>query len=376
MSEQAKPRIHIDPYLEWVKKEGLIVHRGFYLYLVDVETRMWDRVGVPAAACHLNGRGDFANMFVFDLPPGGSTLPQQHIYEEVVYCLSGQGSTQLEFADGTKRSFEWGERSMFAIPLNAKYRHFNGSGREKARIVSTTDLPMLMNVFHNERFIFENKFDFSERIGKENHYGGDGDLVMIRPGNNLWETNFVPDLDAIELKPWGERGGGSTNIMFVLADGLMHAHISEMPLGTYKKAHKHGAGVHVMCVSGTGYSLLWFDGDKDYERIDWKHGMVFPPAEQQFHQHFNTSKRPARYFATGVGGLRYPFLAHMRKATGATRDGDKAEVGAATSVKLGGDQIEYEDQDQRIQPLFDAECSKNGIQQNMDGFFPNKAAAE
>jgi quercetin dioxygenase-like cupin family protein len=88
-------------------------------------------------------------MFVFEIAPGQSTTPQRHLYEEVIYVLEGSGSTQLEFADGTKRSFEWGARSLFAIPLNARHRHFNASGRERALLVSTTNLPMVLNVFHN-----------------------------------------------------------------------------------------------------------------------------------------------------------------------------------------------------------------------------------
>ena len=377
MSEQPAPRYGIDPYLDWVKSEGLKVHEGHCAYLMGVETKMWDRVGVNAAVCHLRGRGDFATLFVFDISPGGSTTPQKHLYEEVVYVLEGTGSTQLEFADGTKRSFEWGPRSMFAIPLNAKYRHFNGSGRERALLSSTTDLPMKMNAFVDPNFIFDNDYVFADRIGKEGYYEGKGDLHMVRPGNHMWETNFVPDLDALELHAWNERGGGSTNIMFVLANGIMHAHISEMPVGTYKKAHKHHNGVHVMCVSGSGYSLLWEDGQKDFTRIDWEHGMVFPPANQQFHQHFNTSKRPARYFATAVGGIRYPFTDGMRRATGGTTDGKGGKaVATATSIKLGGDQVEYEDQDPRIHEMFLEACRKNGVDQKMDKFFPSRAAAE
>ena len=38
----------------------------------------------------------------------------------------------------------------------------------------------------------------------------------------MWETNFVPDLAAIELTAWNERGAGSMNLMFLLADGNMH----------------------------------------------------------------------------------------------------------------------------------------------------------
>src|SRR5439155_875532 len=79
-------------------------------------------------------------------------------------------------------------------------------------------------------------------------------------GRHIWETNFVPDLRTLELKRWEERGGGSSNIVFALADGTMHAHISEIPVGTYKKAHRHGADFHVFTVSGHGYSLYWHEG--------------------------------------------------------------------------------------------------------------------
>ncbi len=41
-----------------------------------------------------------------------------------------------------------------------------------------------------------------------------------------------------------------------------------MPAGTYKKAHRHGPGYHVMCVAGSGFSLTWHDGDKDFIRTD------------------------------------------------------------------------------------------------------------
>jgi hypothetical protein len=282
--------------------------------------------------------------------------------------LECTGSTQVEFEDGTKRSFEWGPKSLFAIPLNAKHRHFNGSGRERALLVTTTDMPLVMNTFHNEKFIFDNNFDFNERAGKQSWYAGEGDLIAVRPGNHMWETNFVPDLAAIDLKAWGDRGAGGTNIMFVLADGTMHAHISEMPVGTYKKGHRHGPGFHVMCVTGHGYSLLWFEGDKEFRRLDWKHGVVFPPADQQFHQHFNTSQNPARYLATATGGLRYPLTFDHRRAMLGTKPGDKGAV--STSIRDGGDQVEYEDQDRKIHPIWLDEMKKNDVEPKMGKWFP------
>jgi mannose-6-phosphate isomerase-like protein (cupin superfamily) len=368
MSEATQPRYGIDPYLDWVKKEGLPIAEDYALDLFGVETADWPRYGVKGAAAHLKGRGDFCNMFVLELPPGKSTIPQRHLYEDVYYVLEGSGSTQLEFEDGQKRSFEWGPKSLFSIPLNAKHRHFNGSGSERALLATTTNLPMIMNVFHNERFVFDTPFDFIDRAGKSEYFAGEGDLITVRPGNHMWETNFVTDLAAIELKSWGDRGAGGTNIMFVLADGIMHAHISEMPVGTYKKGHRHGPSFHVMCVTGHGYSLLWFEGQKDFLRVDWKHGTVFPPADQQFHQHFNTSSHPARYLATAVGGLRYPLMVTQRHAL-LGKDGQKQ--GVSLSLKEGGGQIEYEDQDPRIHRIWLEEMKKNNVTPGMEHLIPS-----
>src|SRR3984957_4681349 len=368
MNTPAKPRYGIDAYLDWIEREGLPVTEDFGVDLYAVPTRPWPRYGVNGAAVHLKGRGDFANMFVLDIPPGGSTSPQRHLYEDVYYVLEGSGSTQLEFADGKKRSFEWGPRSLFAIPLNARHRHFNASGRERALLVTTTDLPLVMNTFHNEKFIFDTDFEFGDRTGKNEYFAGEGDLIPVRPGNHMWETNFVPDLASIELKSWGDRGAGGTNIMFVLADGTMHAHISEMPVGTYKKGHRHGPSFHVMCVVGQGYSLLWYENDKDFRRIDWKHGMVLVPADRQFHQHFNTGPEPARYLATAVGGLRYPTTLANRISLLGAGGGDLPAV--SKSVKDGGDQIEYEDQDPRIHRIWLEDMRKHGAPPKMEKFVP------
>ena len=358
MSARETPRVAIDVYLEWIRKEGIPVTEDFGVDLLKVPTARWERYGVDGAAVHLKGRGDFLCMFVFDIPPSAATAPQRHLYEEVFYVLEGRGSTAIETAGGRKHSFEWGARSLFAIPLNARYRLFNASGSEKARLVSTANLPAVLNMFHDEEFVFANAWDFEARVGSSKYFSGEGDFIPIRPGNHLWETNFVPDLAAIELKPWSERGAGGSNIMFILADGTMHAHISEMPVGTYKKAHRHAADFHVMCVTGAGYSLLWYEGDKDWRKVDWKHGTVFAPPDQMFHQHFNASAVPARYLATAYGSLRYPFTESKRKSLFG---------GVSTSVKEGGDQIEYADQAPRVHALFVKETAKNGVKVKMDG---------
>ncbi|HEY3919550.1 MAG TPA: hypothetical protein VGL83_17310 [Stellaceae bacterium] len=364
MDTLEKARLGIDSYREWLKAEGVRTVEGLAIDCMTVETADWPRLDARAAVLHLDGRGDFCNMILCELASGKATAPQRHLFEEVIYVLEGRGSTQLVLPNGTRRSFEWGERSLFAIPLNAEYRHFNGSGTARARLVSTTNLPMMLNLFHNERFVFGNGFDFEDRIGKKEYFEGEGVLSLVRQGNDTWETNFVPDIGTIELPDFSDRGAGGGCLIFLLSDSSMHAHVAEMPAGTYKKAHRHTAGYHVMCVAGSGYSLMWYEGERDFTRIEWRHGVVFPPGHQQFHQHFTLSAAPARYLATGFGSLRYPFtLARRQEILG-------AKVAFSTSTKDGGDQIEYADQDPRIHPLFLEEMEKHGIAAKMDRFFP------
>jgi uncharacterized RmlC-like cupin family protein len=358
MKEPAGPKLLLDPYVTWAENEGVPISEDFGIDLLGVPTAAWPRFGVEGGIVHLKGRGDFVSIFVLDLAPGAKTDPQRHMFEEVVYVLSGYGSTTVETSDGRKHSFEWGPKSLFALPLNSRYQHFNSSGRERARLASINNLCLMLNLFHNEQFVFQNNYEFPERQGAQRFFSGEGDFIPVRPGRNMWETNFIPDLAAFELKVWNERGAGGSNMMFVLADGTMHAHTSQMPVGTYKKGHRHGADFHVFAVTGHGYSLLWYDGEKDFVRVDWRHGVVFAPPDQMFHQHFNTAPDPARYLAVAFGGLRYPFTTEKRHVF----------MGMDVNVKQGGCQIEYEDQDPRIHQTFLDELAKYKVQSKMASF--------
>jgi mannose-6-phosphate isomerase-like protein (cupin superfamily) len=227
MTEQAAPRYLIDTYLDFIHAEGMPIAEGFGLDLLSLETQPWPRMGsVNGSYALTSGRGDFLDMYVLDLPPGKASDPQKHLYEEVIYVLDGRGSTSIDASDGTRHSFEWGPKSLFALPLNARYQHFNTSGQRPARLAGVTNLPMMLNAFHNTDFIFHNPFEFPERQGEQKHFRGDGTFLATRPGRHMLETNFVPDLSSFKLMEWKERGAGGSNIMFVLANGTMHAHRS------------------------------------------------------------------------------------------------------------------------------------------------------
>lgn len=358
----AEGKLLVDPYLRWVGAEGVPIVEDFGVDLLRVETAPWDRLGTRAAVVHLQGRGDNVNVIVTEIPPGAASAPQRHLYEEVVYVLAGHGSTTVARPDGREHTFEWGPRSLFGLPLNAKFRHFNSSGNEPARLASVTSLPLVMKVFHDERFIFDNPWGFEERFGDVRRFEGEGDFVSVAPGRHMWETNFVPDLANFDLPDWAARGARSRNLKFVLADATMHAHVSEMQVGTYKKGHRHGPDFHVFTITGHGYTLLWYEGDKDFERVDWRHGVVYAPPDQMFHQHFNTAPEPARYLAVAYGGLRYPFTEERRRHF----------LGVDKSIEEGGRQIDYADEDPRIRETYLAELEKEGVESTMDAVAPRR----
>jgi mannose-6-phosphate isomerase-like protein (cupin superfamily) len=363
-------RYLLDPYKAWCAAEGIPVIEDFGVDMLTCETGPWPRLGdtCKGAIVNLKGRGDYMSIFVMDLPPGAATAPQRHIYDEVFYVLSGNGSMTVEGADGQSRTFEWGPRSMFAPPLNAHYRIFNASGVEPARLASGNAFPAIYNFFRDERFVFDNVHRFTDRDAPSGFYEGEGEFTAIRPGRHMWETNFVPDLGAFELKPWEARGAGSSNMQFILADGSMGAHVSEMPVGTYKKAHRHAPGLHIFFVHGSGYTLLWYEGDKDFKRVEWRHGMAFAPPDEMIHQHFDTSRQPARYVAIAFGSKRYPIVEARRRGSETKR--------SDVSIKDGGCQIEYEDQDPCIHALWLAELRKTGVESKMGKFFDEESLSK
>lgn len=348
----------LDPYLDWVAAEGPPLHEGISVDLLTAETAVWPRFDCRAAFVHLTGRGDYCAAYGLDIPPGKATAQVKHLYECFVYVLEGYGSTKLELPDGRTHSFEWQPRSLFALPLNMRYRMFNSSGAERALLACTHFLPFMMNLFHQERFIFDNAGTFGERIADPKYLEGEGRFTPIAPGRHSWDTTFVPDLSHFDLPEWKERGAGGSSIGFILADGALHAHSSEIPAARYKKGHRHNAGVHIWAVTGSGYTMLWYDGQEMIE-VPWRHGVVYAPPFMMFHQHFNTSPRPARYLAVGMGSRRYPLFAIKRESSGGKVD---------TDIKKGGNQIEYRDQDPRLHARWLKEIEKNGVASDMDAF--------
>lgn len=355
LDESILPKI--DVYADWQRSQKIPVISGFFVEDVKtVEVAPWELKGGLGAFVNLEGTGGTNDGYVCEIPPGGKLRPQKHLYEEMVYVVKGHGATTVWQNGQKKQTFEWGPGSLFGVPLNAHYQHFNGSGHEAARYFAVTNSCFMINLFHNLDFIFDNSFSFTDRFdpGVEDYFSGKGQLF----GRFFLSTNFVPDTHSIDLKDYSERGKGGRNMKFDLAGQTMGAHISEFPVGTYKKAHRHGPGAHVIILSGKGYTILWMDG-KERKQVHWKPGSVVVPPNQWFHQHFNSGAEPARYLALRWNNWRFRF-ARMGTEEGSTY----------TSLREGGAQIEFEDEDSMIHKEFEEYLAEAGAGCAMGSFHP------
>ena len=365
---QAEPGYLVDPYKDWAEGEGIPIHLDFGHDLLALETGPWERYGARGCFAHTKGMGDFMSNYVLEIEPRKNTEVVRHLYEAFFFVLAGHGSTVVWLPDGSQRTFEFGPKALFAIPLNCRYQVFNGSGSEPVRLSVTNDAPLTINLYHNLDFVFENDFAFTDRVADPKYFEGEGTHNVYNKSSvkvqNVWETNFVHDLTSFKLYEFEGRGKGSMNVNFILAEGTMHSHVSQMPVGRYKKGHRHAAGTHVHAVDGSGYSLLWYEGDEEFVELPWRHGIMYTPPFWMYHQHFNTGDTPARYVACSLGSRRYPFIALRRRS---------AEGAGAVSVSKGGRQIEYEEQDPRVHRKFLEELAATGVPSEMGDLFDEAA---
>jgi oxalate decarboxylase/phosphoglucose isomerase-like protein (cupin superfamily)/quercetin dioxygenase-like cupin family protein len=340
------------PYMRWQEQEGIPSIGGYAIEdLFNVPVSPWPRLGAKGVFINLEGSEQANDAYVCEIPPGGAIEPQRHLFEAFIFVLKGRGATSLWQPGGRKQSFEWGEGSLFAPPLNCHYQLFNGSGAEPARFLAMTTAPVIMNLFHNPDFVFKNDFVFRDRYnGEQDFFDAEGTVHFKR----LWESNFIPDVYTMKLLEYKERGAG-VNIRFQMSDNTMGAHISEFPIGTYKKGHRHGPGAHVIILNGAGYSLMWPQGTEP-QQFPWKKGSLLVPPDNWFHQHFNAGPQPARYLALRWGSDKYGIRA--------VRVSHNADAQYANQEE-GGDQIDYAEEDPAIMKRFQKELAQNGLKPTM-----------
>lgn len=332
-------------YERWSTEQGLPVERGFYIAdLAAVKTGPWEAVGAQGAIVELEGTAQTNGAYVLRIEPGEGTNWLKHLYEEVFYVVEGEGITEVRAGRGLA-TCRWRAGSVFSPPLNVGYRHI---ATTETVMYCVHTAPLVMNLFHNEKFVMDNPFEFDDRFdGREGFFSSDGRLWKRQDGAKIWDTTFVEDSTTFELPDLPGRGAGGRSISFQFSENTLIAHISEFPTGTYKKGHRHGPGAHVILLGGDGYSLLWQQAYDEHQKVDWGKNAVFVPPNYWWHQHFNIGRSPARYLAVRWGSAKHP-LDHSYERTIADR-------------RKGGTQIEYDDQDPRVHDQFVNECNRHGV---------------
>jgi len=345
------------PYLRFVRgTEGLdIISAQYVPNLCTVDLKPWARRGQGAKGVFINHEASRTSndCYVCEIAPGKKLEPQHHLFEEMILILSGRGSTTVWNNAGARITFEWKAGSIFAVPLNCWYQHFNGSGQEPARYVAVTNGPVVINLYDDIDFVFNTQYDFKNRFsGEPDYFSAKGEQIGF-----LLQTNFVADAINLPLITAKERGAGGGHIRFNMARGSIASHISQFPVATYKKAHAHGPGAHVIVLSGEGYSLMWPEGDEP-KRYEWKYGTLIVPPNAWYHQHFNSGTTPARYLA-----FKH---ASPRNAQGVPV--------SWISRRLGGTQVDYADESPLVRRLFAEALAKHGLSPRMDGVYESELA--
>ena len=339
------------PYTTWVKDEGLDIISSIYVRnLYTLELKPWARREGHGVFLNHDASRTSNDCYVCEIDPGKKLAPQRMLFEEMIMILSGRGSTSVWNDAGERITFEWGPGALFAIPLNCWHQHFNASGQEPARFVAVTNMPPTMNIYEDPEFIFNTPYDFKGR------FNGEPDYFAAKSETDGFKlvTNFVPDAVNLPLIEAKERGAGGGHIRFNFAKSSMNAHISQFPIGTYKKGHRHGPGAHVIILSGEGYSLMWPDGEEP-NYYPWEVGTMIVPPNMWWHQHFNTGTTPSRYLAFKYEGVA------VRNAQGVPK--------AWISSRIGGDQIDYADESDGVRTRFQDALAENDLTPDMDQFY-------
>ena len=121
-------------YELFLEKEGIPVHAG--MAVDDLNTARvapWPRLDAKGAYIRLFGAEDTDGAYLLELDPGRSSAPEQHLFEEYFFVLSGRGTCEVWNTGEKPSSFEWQDGSLFSVPLNMHHRVHNGSGTLSAR---------------------------------------------------------------------------------------------------------------------------------------------------------------------------------------------------------------------------------------------------
>jgi len=342
-------------YQDFVKREGVPLYEGSALEdLATLPLGDWERRGGKCAYTRM-GNQEERNLQIVEIPPKGQLRPERHTYDAIMYAMKGRGASVIWQEGEPKQTVEWEEGALLAIPLNAWHQEFNSSADEPCRFFFGTNMPYVINLYHNLDFVFNNPFVFQDRYSHamQNFYSDKGKHWEHR----IFETHFIADIRKLVLDANPIRGHRHTVMALSMASTSIGMHVNECPQGTYMTAHRHYAGAHVIVVQGQGYEFLWMEGaDSQRKKIPLKPYAVVSPKLNELHQHFNTGKGPFRMLAFRGNGGRYGWGRDYQRVSSTAQSKDR---------NASAFNISYEMEDPAIRQWYYGELERNGIPERL-----------
>jgi len=344
----------IPRYDRWLETLDIPVYREYFVEdLRTLRLGPWQERECNAAIVVFAGQEGVSEARVSEIPPGATLPAFKFTLDEYVYVLEGRGLTTVWTEEGSRRkTFEWQKHSFFVLPRGYQHRLSNAQGSQPARLLHFNCLPLVMAVVPNPQFFFNNP---SIRPDRDIFDTEDEELFseakLVDEGGKreaYWVGNFFPDLKAWDkLRPQRGRGGASVATLMFPGTGV-RVGLPTMPVGTYKKAHRHGAGIVIVIPGGEGMSVMWPEGGEK-QFFPWHEGSAFVPPSHWYHQHFNLGPVPGRYIA---------IFPPRHQLFGGTR-------GEAKFQDDPHPQIEYTEEDPAVRRRFGEELRKRRIEGRM-----------
>ncbi|MBI4297762.1 MAG: cupin domain-containing protein [Chloroflexi bacterium] len=354
-------------YETFMEEQGIPIFRGLALYDVRQQALApWKRMGGRGAFIHLDSMEDLWGMYLVEVPAGGVLNPERHIYEEVFLVIEGHGTTEVWRESAKRQTFEWQPGTNFAVPINTAHRLVNATSSPALLLVCTA-APPLMNIIQNQKFIFDNPFNFSERYDESEDYFKPREQLEAAPGHGraMLRSSVIPDAAHCYLPLDNNRGPGHRHLFPDMANNTYFmGFIAEYPSGRYSKAHYHDAGMTLICLRGKGFTLNWpvelgprpWETGKGHlvKRADYIPGGVVsaaPGGGNWFHQHFGVGKEPLRVRAIG-----------HRRPLGV---GGEEVLGAGAELGEGGSSVSYREEDPYVRKIYQEALAKEGVKFEM-----------
>jgi oxalate decarboxylase/phosphoglucose isomerase-like protein (cupin superfamily) len=120
------------------------------------------------------------------------------------------------------------------------------------------------------------------------------DVWMDSLGLPVHQGYYVPDLKAVELARWEERGCDAAFIQLEGQQGITETRVSEVPAREVLPPVRLAFDEVVYVVQGRGATTVWRAGGEK-KSFEWSENSMFLLPRHHFHQFSNTSgSRPAR----------------------------------------------------------------------------------